>query len=34
MRKKQEFTIKRDGEVTWKKCKQLGTLLDSKEDVK
>ena len=32
--KTEGFNIKRDGEVTWKRCKQLGTLLDTKEDVK
>ena len=32
--KKKEFTNKRNGEETWKKCKLLGTLLDTEEDVK
>ena len=32
--KTEEFTIKRNGEETWKKCKVLGTLLDTEEDVK
>ena len=32
--KTEEFTIKRNGEETWKKCKLLGTLLDTEEDVK
>ena len=32
--KREEFTIKRNGEETWRKCKLLGTLLDTKEDVK
>ena len=32
--KAEEFTINRNGEVTWKKCKLLGTLLDTEEDVK
>ena len=31
--KTEEFTIKRNGEETWKKCKLLGTLLDNEEDV-
>ena len=29
-----EFTIMRYGKETWKKCKLLGVLLDTKEDVK
>ena len=32
--KVEEFTVKRYGEETWKKCKLLGTLLDTEEDVK
>ena len=32
--KTEEFTIKRNGEETWKKCKLLGTLLDTEEDIK
>ena len=32
--KTEEFTIKRYGIETWKKCKLLGTLLDTEEDVK
>ena len=32
--KTEEFTIKRNGEETWKKCKVLETLLDTEEDVK
>ena len=32
--KTEEFAIKRNGEWTWKKCKLLGTLLDTEEDVK
>ena len=32
--KTEEFTIKRNGEETWKKCKLLGTLLDTEENVK
>ena len=32
--KTEEFTIKRNGEETWKKYKLLGTLLDTEEDVK
>ena len=32
--KTEVFTIKRNGEETWKKCKLLGTLLDTEEDVK
>ena len=32
--KTEEFTIKRNGEETWKKCKLLGMLLDTEEDVK
>ena len=31
--KTKEFTIKRNGEETWKKCKLLGTLLDTEEDI-
>ena len=31
--KTEEFTIKRNGEETWKKCKLLGKLLDTEEDV-
>ena len=33
-RKTKEFTVKRNGEETWKKYKLLGTLLDTGEDVK
>ena len=32
--KTEEFTIKRNGEETWRKCKLLETLLGSEEDVK
>ena len=32
--KTEEFTIKRNREETWKKCKLLGTLLDTEENVK
>ena len=32
--KTKEFTIKRNGEETWKKCKLFGTLLDTEEDIK
>ena len=32
--KTEEFAIKRNGEETWKKCKLLGTLLDTQDDVK
>ena len=32
--KTEEFTIKRNVEETWKKCKLLGTLLDTEGDVK
>ena len=32
--KTEEFTIKRNGEGTWRKCKLLGTLLDTEEDIK
>ena len=32
--KTKKFTIKRNGEETWKKCKLLGTLLDTQDDVK
>ena len=32
--KTEEFTIKRNGEKTWKKCKLLGMFLDTEEDVK
>ena len=32
--KPEEFTIKRNGEETWKKCKLLGMLLDTEKDVK
>ena len=32
--KPEEFTIKRNREETWKKCKLLGTLLDTEEDIK
>ena len=31
--KTEEFTIKRNGEEKWKKCKLLGTLLDTEEDI-
>ena len=31
--KTEKFTIKRNGEETWKKCKLLGTLLDTEEDI-
>ena len=30
----EEFTIKRNGEETWKKCKLFETLLDTEEDIK
>ena len=33
-KKAEEFIIKRNGEETWKKCKLLGTLLDTEEGVK
>ena len=32
--KTEEFTIKRNVEETWKKCKLLGTLLDTEGGVK
>ena len=32
--KAEEFTIKRKGEETWMKCKLLGSLLGTEEDVK
>ena len=32
--KPEEFTIKRNREQTWKKCKLLGMLLDTEKDVK
>ena len=32
--KTEEFTIKKNREETWKKCKLLGTLLDTEEDIK
>ena len=32
--KPEEFTIKRNGEETWRKCKLLGMLLDTEKDVK
>ena len=32
--KTEEFTIKRNGEETWKKCQLLGMLLDTEEDLK
>ena len=32
--KTEEFTTKINGEETWRKCKLLGTLLDTEEDVK
>ena len=31
--KPEEFTIKRNGEETWKKCKLLGMLLETEKDV-
>ena len=32
--KAEKFTIKRNREETWRKCKLLGRLLDTEEDVK
>ena len=32
--KAEKFTIKRNKEETWRKCKLLGRLLDTEEDVK
>ena len=32
--KTEEFSINRNAEKTWKKCKVLETLLDTEEDVK
>ena len=32
--KTEEFTIKRNGEEIWKKCKLFETLLDAEEDIK
>ena len=32
--KTEEYTIRRNGDEAWKKCKLLGTLLDTEEDIK
>ena len=32
--KTEEYTISRKGEENWKKCKYLGSLLDTDEDIK
>ena len=32
--KTEQYTIKRDGDNDWKRCKLLGTLLDTEEDIK
>ena len=32
--KTEEYEIKRGGEENWKKCKYLGSLLDTQEDIK
>ena len=32
--KTEEFTIKRNGQIDWERCKYLGSLLDTEEDIK
>ena len=32
--KTEEHTIKRSGQTDWKRCKYVGSLLDTKEDIK
>jgi hypothetical protein len=32
--KTEEYTVKRGGDEEWKKCKYLGSLLDTEEDIK
>ena len=33
-RKTKEYTIKRNRQTDWKRCKYLGSLLDTEEDIK
>ena len=32
--KTEEYTIKGNGQTDWKRCKYLGSLLDTEEDIK
>ena len=32
--KTEEYTIKRNGQTDWKRCKYLGSLLETEEDIK